>query len=49
MKLQDEVEIKIAPGMIADLYITPESSKKVIAPIKENKGGFLSGIFGKKK
>jgi len=35
--------------MIADLYITPESSKKVIASTKENKGGFLSGIFGNKK
>ena len=49
IEISDGVEIKIAPGMIADLYITPESSKKVIAPIKENKGGFLSGIFGNKK
>jgi len=49
VEIANDVEIKIAPGMIADLYITPESSKKVIASTKENKGGFLSGIFGNKK
>ena len=49
VEIASEVEIKIAPGMIADLYIAPESSKKVLAPAKENKGGFLSGIFGNKK
>jgi preprotein translocase subunit YajC len=49
VEIASDVEIKIAPGMIADLYITPESSKKVPAPVKDNKGGFLSGIFGNKK
>ena len=49
VEIASNVEIKIAPGMIADLYIAPESSKKVLAPAKENKGGFLSGIFGNKK
>ena len=49
VEIANDVEIKIAPGMIADLYITPETSKKVIAPVKENKSGFLSGIFGNKK
>ena len=49
VEIASNVEIKIAPGMIADLYIAPDSSKKVLAPAKENKGGFLSGIFGNKK
>jgi preprotein translocase subunit YajC len=49
VEIASDVEIKIAPGMIADLYITPDSLKKVSAPVKENKGGFLSGIFGNKK
>ena len=49
VEISEGLEIKIAPGMIADLYITPDSSKKVSAPVKENKGGFLSGIFGNKK
>jgi preprotein translocase subunit YajC len=49
IEIANDVEIKIAPGMIADLYISPETIKKVIAPVKENKGGFLSRIIGNKK
>jgi len=50
VQISDGVEIKIAPGMVADLYIVPEKSKKITAtPKSENKGGFLSGIFGNKK
>ena len=49
VEIANDVEIKIAPGMIADLYISPETAKKVIAPVKENKGGFLSKILGNKK
>ena len=43
------IEIKVAPGMIADLYNPPEASKKSTTVSKENKGGLLSGIFGNKK
>jgi len=49
VEIANDVEIKIAPGMVADLYVVPETSKKVTAPVKANKGGFLSGIFGNKK
>ena len=49
IEIANDVEIKIAPGMIADLYISPETVKKAIAPVKENKGGFLSRIIGNKK
>ena len=51
VQVSENVEIKIAPGMVADLYSSPESAKK--QPAKENqnenKGGFLSGLLGKKK
>tara|TARA_Y100000590_G_scaffold259566_1_gene291458 strand:- start:504 stop:860 length:357 start_codon:yes stop_codon:yes gene_type:complete len=45
------VEIKIAPGMIADLYKVPEKEdKKISQPNKtENKKGVLSGLFKSKK
>jgi preprotein translocase subunit YajC len=51
LQISDNVEIKIAPGMVADLYTSPETEKK--QPVKENqnekKGGMLSGLLGKKK
>jgi len=51
VQVSDDVEIKIAPGMVADLYISTEPEKK--QPAKENqnekKGGLLSGILGNKK
>tara|TARA_Y100001970_G_scaffold43083_1_gene53665 strand:- start:2971 stop:3321 length:351 start_codon:yes stop_codon:yes gene_type:complete len=51
VQVSDNVEIKIAPGMIADLYTTSETEKK--QQEKENKteskGGLLSGLLGKKK
>ena len=31
VEIANDVEIKIAPGMIADLYIPPETVKKVIS------------------
>ena len=49
VEISEGIEIKVAPGMIADLYIPPEASKKSNIVSKENKGGFLSGIFGNKK
>ena len=51
VQVSDNVEIKIAPGMVADLYTSTEPEKK--QPVKENqkekKGGLLSGILGSKK
>ena len=51
VQVSEDVEIKIAPGMVADLYISAETEKK--QQVKENKsetkGGLLSGLLGKKK
>ena len=51
VQVSDDVEIKIAPGMVADLYTSTEPEKK--QPAKENqnekKGGLLSSILGNKK
>ena len=46
-----DVEIKIAPGMVADIYTHPEKAKKTITSkdTNEKKGGLLSGFFGSKK
>lgn len=49
VEISEGVEIKIAPGMVADLYTTPSVPKKIIENKKENKSGILSGIFGNKK
>ena len=50
VEISEGVEIKIAPGMVADLYVVPEKTKTgTSAPKSENKGSFLSGIFGNKK
>ena len=51
VQVSENVEIKIAPGMVADLYTSAETEKK--QPVKDNKseskGGVLSGLLGKKK
>ena len=51
VQVSENVEIKIAPGMVADLYTSTEPSKK--QPVKENqsekKGGLLSSFLGNKK
>ncbi len=51
VQISEDVEIKLAPGMVADLYTSVETEKK--QPVKENqnekKGGLLSGFLGKKK
>ena len=51
VQVSENVEIKIAPGMGADLYTSTEPEKK--QPVKENqsekKGGLLSGLLGNKK
>ncbi|MDC0498905.1 preprotein translocase subunit YajC, partial [Alphaproteobacteria bacterium] len=51
VQVSENVEIKIAPGMVADLYTSAEPKKE--QPAKENKsekkGGLLSGLLGNKK
>ena len=51
VQVSENVEIKIAPGMVADLYTSHDTEKK--QPVKENqnekKAGLLSGILGTKK
>ena len=49
VEISENVEIKIAPGMIVDLYNMPERPKTNVSSLKVNKGSFLSGIFGNKK
>ena len=52
VQISEDVEIKIAPGMVAELYIAPTVIKNTNTSSNtkdiENKG-LLSGIFGKKK
>ena len=49
VEITEQVEIKIAPGMVADLYTPPETPKKQIDSNSEKKPGLFSGIFGNKK
>ena len=51
LQISENVEIKIAPGMIADIYTVKETEKKQKSKENqsENKGGLLSGLLGKKK
>ena len=49
VQVSEDVEIKIAPGMVADLYVLPETPKNKPSEKIENKGGLLGGILGKKK
>ena len=51
VQVSENVEIKIAPGMVADLYTSTEIEKKqkVNETKTETKGGLLSGLLGKKK
>ena len=51
VQISNDVEIKIAPGMVADIYIQPEKTKKnqTSNDTREKKGGLLSGFFGSKK
>ena len=54
----ENIEIKIAPGMVADLYTQTDNQKKQSIPKtdnknnkseKNNKGSLLTGLFGNKK
>ena len=51
VQISDDVEIKIAPGMVADIYLQPEKVKKNLKTkdTNEKKGGLFSSFFGPKK
>ena len=49
VEISDNVEIKIAPGMVADLYTLPETQKKEPPKQDTNKKSGLSSLFSKKK
>ena len=61
LEISENIEINVAPGMIADMYVPIQSlknnnvklnndkDKKDNKDNKDNKGGLLSGLFGSKK
>ena len=53
IEIADSVEIKIAPGMVSDLYVSSDTVKQNTSAktdtVKQNKSGMLSGLFGKKE
>ncbi len=50
VQVSDNVEIKLAPGMVADLYILPSIDKNIKnVKTENNKGSLLSGLLNKKK
>ena len=53
VEISENVEIKIAPGMITDLYVSSDTVKQNTSAktdtVKQNKSGMLSGLFGKKE
>ena len=52
VEISENVEIKIAPGMVTDLYIPPDTEKQKSSPqkkeIAKNKTSIFSNLFGKK-
>ena len=49
VQISENVEIKIAPGMVADLYSMPETQKKETPKQESNNKSGFSGLFSKKK
>ena len=49
VEISDQVEIKLAPGMVADLYVSNESKAIKKTESTETKAGVFSNLFGKKK
>ena len=51
VQISENTEIKLAPGMVTDLYITSDVVKNNASSNTKNieNKGLLSGIFGKKK
>ena len=48
LEVAENIEIKIASGMVADLYAMPESQKKEVSK-KENKNKSGFSLFSRKK
>ena len=51
VEISENVEIKIAPGMVADLYVSPDIEKQKVSSQKENaknKTSIFSNLLGKK-
>ena len=36
VEISENVEIKIAPGMVTDLYVSSDTEKQKVSPQKEN-------------
>ena len=49
VEVSENIEIKIAPGMVADLYSVPDTQKKEHPKQKENNKSGLSSLFSRKK
>ena len=53
VEISENIEIKIAPGMVSDLYVSSDTVKQNTSAkadtAKQNKSGMLSGLFGKKE
>ena len=51
VEISENVEIKIAPGMVTDLYVSPDTDKQKVSPQNENaknKTSIFSNLLGKK-
>ena len=52
VEISENVEIKIAPGMVSDLYVTSDTEKQKVSSQKEtnkNKSSIFSNLLGKKE
>ena len=49
LEISENVEIKIAPGMVTDLYSTPDTKNKNQNSKDQQKNKSFSGFFNKKK
>tara|TARA_B100000686_G_C16737835_1_gene944724 strand:+ start:1555 stop:1905 length:351 start_codon:yes stop_codon:yes gene_type:complete len=49
VEISDNVEIKIAPGMVTDLYSSPETKNKNQSSKDQPKDKSFTGFFNKKK
>ena len=52
VEISENVEIKIAPGMVSDLYVSSDIEKQNTSTQKEtakNKSGIFSNLLGKKE
>ena len=52
VQISENTEIKLAPGMVSELYLVPEVEKNINTSSNTKKienTSLLSGIFGKKK